>query len=355
VWGAVVAETLRQCLVPLVYRHLHAHCADLVPTRTLTELKQHYLLASARSLALAAELREITMLLEAEDVPSLPYKGPVLALQAYGDIALRTFTDLDLIVRPSDLGKARRILAERGYKPLEELTQSQEAAVLKLDHNLPLVRAKDQIILELHWRLAPVALTFQMPMQLLWDRASTIVLGGQGVRGMSKSDLILVLSVHGTRHAWSAVEWITGLAELMRQSGEICWEQVIREAELFRVARMVRLALALAHGLLEAPVPHRLSRWIHDDPAIPSLLDWVASRLFVPADSAASAEQWTVFRFELAVKQSRKEQVRDALARIFLPTGKDWSAAGLPDVFFPLYHVLRPLRLLGRYLSIGRS
>ena len=354
-WDCVLSETLRQSIVPLLYRHLHAHCSDLVPAATLSELRKHYLLASARSLALAAELREIIILLEAKDVACLPYKGPVLALQAYGDIGLRTFTDLDLIVRPGDVAKARELLASRGYKPIDELTQSQEAAVLKLDHNLPLFRVKDRIVIELHWRVAPVAVTFLMPTQLLWDRATYVFLGGKEVRGMSPSDLIVVLSVHGTRHAWSAVEWITGIAELIRKTNGVCWDQVIREAQYFRVARAVRLALALAHCFLEAPLPDRVTCWIDSDARIPGLVNWVASRLFVSIDSDDSTEQWAAFKFELAVKDSTKDQIRDAGCRIFLPTAKDWSASGLPDLFFPIYHVLRPLRLLGRYLSIRQN
>lgn len=354
-WEAVLRETLRQSLVPLLYRHLHAHCVDLVPTATLTELREHYLLASARSLALAAELREITILLEANGVPCLPYKGPVLALQAYGDIALRTFMDLDLIVEPGDVGKAREILAGRGYAPLEKLTLSQETAILKLDHNLPLLRAEDRIIVELHWRVAPVAVTFLMPTKLLWDRATTVSLGGEEVRAMAVSDLILILSVHGTRHAWSAVEWITGIAELVRKSNGICWEQVIREAEDFRIARTVRLALALANCLLKAPLPDRVVCWAHNDPRIPELVNWVASRLFVPTDSEEPSEQWATFKFELAVKDHTKDRIRDGWCRMFLPTSKDWSAVGLPDLFFPIYSVVRPLRLLRRFLAIRQN
>jgi hypothetical protein len=334
----------------LVYRHLQAHCSNLVPPETLATLRNHYLLVSARSLALAAELREIVILLEANGVPCLPYKGPVLALQAYGDIALRTFTDLDLIVDPGDVGKAREVLAGRGYSPIEVLTHSQETAILRLDHNLPLLRVEDRIIVELHWRVAPVAVTFRMPTRLLWDRSTTISLGGVEVRAMAVRDLILVLSVHGARHAWSAVEWITGIAELVRNSPEISWEQVIRDAEDFRVGRTVRLALALANRYLDAPIPDQVARWIDGDARIPPLVHWVASRLFSPIESGSSAEQWAAFKFELAVKDSAKDRIRDGSCRIFLPSAKDWSAAGLPDLLFPIYYLTRPIRLVVRYL-----
>ena len=40
----------------------------------------------------------------------VPVKGPVLASTAYGDIAMREFVDLDILVRPSDVASAMTIL-----------------------------------------------------------------------------------------------------------------------------------------------------------------------------------------------------------------------------------------------------
>lgn len=348
-WGEVLRETRRQSIVPLLYRHLHAESADLVPRKVLEQLREEYVRVAARSMALAAELREITQLLEAHGVASLPYKGPVLALQAYGDIALRTFTDLDLIVHLSDVARAREILGGRGYAPIEELTASQEKAVLRLEHNLPLLSMTGNAVVELHWRVAPEAFTFPLPMEGLWERATPVSLAGRVVRAMSIDDLMLVLPVHGTRHAWSAIEWVTGIAELMRQPGSVSWNRVMRDAEQLRVGRTVRLAVALANRLLDAPIPDSVARWIDDDSRISRLVAWVAARLFTPIDARTAKQQWAVFKFEMAVKDGIREQSTDAFRRLTYPTGKDWAAVGLPDTLFPLYHVIRPFRLLGRY------
>ena len=114
-WDEVLVETRRQYIVPLLYRHLQAECTDLVPSGVLEQLREEYVRSAARSMSLAAELCAIARLLEDGGVEPLPYKGPVLALQAYGDVALRTFTDLDVLVRKSDVWKARQILCSRGY------------------------------------------------------------------------------------------------------------------------------------------------------------------------------------------------------------------------------------------------
>jgi hypothetical protein len=333
-----------------VYRHLQTECLDLLPPDVLRQLKQEYVLAAAGSMTLAAELCEITQLLEANGIASLPYKGPVLALQAYGDVALRTFTDLDLLVPRDDVARARQILATRGYAPLDEMTASQEKAVLRLDHNLPLIDSTDEIMVELHWRVAPEAFSFPLRMEDLWDRATLLRLGGTMVRAMSVDDLILVLAVHGTRHAWAAIEWITGIAELMRQPNGVDWPAVMAESERLRVGRIVRLAVALANRLLNAPVPDAVTRWVDGDRRISGLVSWVSARLFNPRDPHSAAQQWAVFQFEMAVKDGARERIRDGFRRVVYPTGKDWEATGLPDALFPLYHLMRPARLLGRYV-----
>ncbi len=349
-WEEVLKETRRQSIIPLLYRHLQAESHDLLPPELLEQLRQEYLQVAAKSMALAAELREITRSLEEQGVSPIPYKGPVLALQAYGDIALRTFTDIDLLVRKTDFAKARKILGSRGYSPLDELTPSQEKAVLSFDHNLPLISATGDVLVELHWRVAPAAFTFPMLMEGLWGRATHMNLGGETLRAMSVDDLMLILPVHGARHAWSAIEWITGIAELMRQPGSVCWNRVMGNAEELQVGRKVRLAVALANRLLDAPIPDQVTRWIEGDPRITSLVDWVAVRLFAPIDAHSAAQQWAVFQFEMAVKDGLRQQLRDGFRRVTYPTGKDWAAAGLPDRLFALYYVTRPFRLLARYL-----
>lgn len=355
-WDELFREIRRQCIVPLVYRHLHAECGDLVSSAVLDELRDEYLRSAARSMFLTAELCAITRLLEEGGVAPLPYKGPALALQAYGDVALRTFTDLDVLVHRNDVGKAREILLTRGYSSYYELSPAQDRALLKLEHNLPLVDPTGDFLVELHWRVAPTAFTFPIVMEGLWDRATRVALGGTAVRAMAVEDLLLVLPVHGARHAWSAVEWITGIAELIRRTEHIDWRRVIESADRLRIGRIVRLGLALADQLLETPIPDQVALWIRADRRITRLVDWVAARLFTPHDSETAAEQWAVFQFEMAVKDGPRQRIADGLRRLAHPSLNDWRAAPIPDALFPLYYLIRPSRLFARQLRhlVGR-
>jgi len=47
---------------------------------------------------LTKELLELLTLFEAHCIPASPYKGPALAIMAYGNLALRQFSDLNILV-----------------------------------------------------------------------------------------------------------------------------------------------------------------------------------------------------------------------------------------------------------------
>lgn len=64
-------------------------------------------------LAALAELRHLSTVL---DLPFLVVKGPVLA-QRYGDVGMRSYGDIDVLVGDQDFVAAQRALSDAGYRP----------------------------------------------------------------------------------------------------------------------------------------------------------------------------------------------------------------------------------------------
>src|SRR5678816_4692379 len=106
-WEYLFQLARRHSIVPLVYVQLLQHASDLVPPQCLSKLKKHYFENSARNTLLTAELCRIINLFRDEGIETIPYKGPTLALFVYGDVGWRRFVDLDVIVKKSDVLKAR--------------------------------------------------------------------------------------------------------------------------------------------------------------------------------------------------------------------------------------------------------
>src|SRR6185295_16083846 len=145
-WDYLFQLARRHSIVPLVYIQLAQHASDLVPQQFLSKLKKHYFENSARNTLLTAELCRLINLFREEGIEAIPYKGPVLALFAYGNLAFRRFVDLDVIVKKSDVLKARDILLASGYTLSKSLSPSQQEMLLRTQHNLQFSRDQHRLI-----------------------------------------------------------------------------------------------------------------------------------------------------------------------------------------------------------------
>ena len=131
-WEYLFLLARRHAVLPLVYLQLERHASDLVPAESLRKFKKHFQENSARNTVLTAELCRLISLFADSGIESIPYKGPVLGLIAYDNIALRRFVDLDVIVKKADVLKARDILLAEGYTPAKSLSLSQQELLLRV-------------------------------------------------------------------------------------------------------------------------------------------------------------------------------------------------------------------------------
>src|SRR5215207_1144573 len=173
-WEYLFLLARRHSVVPLLYVQLEKHAFGLVPHETLNKLRKHYLENSARNTLLTAELCKLIDLFAAAGIETIPYKGPALALFAYGNLALRRFVDLDVIVKKSDVLKAREILLAEGYTPTKSLSLNQQELLLRTQHNMQFSRDNHRRIVELHWEVAPHLFASAVNADKLWQDLSTI-------------------------------------------------------------------------------------------------------------------------------------------------------------------------------------
>src|ERR1700731_283387 len=115
-WDYLISEAAENSITPLIEKQLCAVVPDALPPEFVTRLKVSARANTVRCLFLTAELNKILALLESHGIQSIAYKGPVTAQQAYGDITVREFEDLDIILRQRDLARAHEIMLGLGYR-----------------------------------------------------------------------------------------------------------------------------------------------------------------------------------------------------------------------------------------------
>jgi putative nucleotidyltransferase-like protein len=341
-WEYLFRLARRHSVVPLLYVNLERHASDLVPPQVLTKLKKHYVENSARNTLLTAELCRLINLFRNEGIDAIPYKGPILAQFAYGNLALRRFIDLDVIVRKTDVSKAREILLEEGYTLAKSLSLSQQELLLRTQHNLQFSRDNHRLIVELHWDVAPHLFASSVNTDRLWQQLITIDLNGTPVKTLSAADLLFSLCVHGSRHLWERLAWICDIAELISRH-PIDWTTLLERANAADSERMFLLGPYLAERLLGAPLPQEIMQRCASDPRLEPLAENIIEHLFngtthVPATSRE------IFKYNLGVRKTLSARAR-YLLYMLRPTDGDLASHSLPASLNFAYYLTRPFRL----------
>jgi hypothetical protein len=341
-WEHLFRLARRHALLPLLSSGLESYAHDICPPEFRARLRGNFREGAARGTLLAGELLRVARLFESEGVPLLAYKGPALAVQAYGRLSLRRFVDLDVVVRREDVARAGVLLRTLGFEKPAGLGASQERFLLRRQHNLAYTRDVARLTVELHWELAPAPFASVPVDDETWGRAASVRLLGGEVKTLAPEDLLLALSVHGTKHLWGRLAWVCDVAALVNSQADLDWPAVVRRARRSRVERMLYLALRLARGLLGATLPEDLLAATRE-PSTVSLASEVARALFKEGDYAPAGFVRGV-GFNLRVRRRLREKAA-YLGYALTPTDGDLTAVSLPAGMSFLYYLLRPLRL----------
>ncbi len=339
-WQAFLQLVALHGVRPLVHQSLHAICWEALPEAARQELSQFYSANSTKNRLLAGELLHLLQLFESEHILALPFKGPVLAAVSYGDLALREFTDLDILIRERDVPTAREILSNQGYR------SNAASTIVTRDVNVDELRsAATGISVELHWQFSPRRFVPTIVAEDVWKGIETRVILGREVWSFSAQDMFLFLAAHGAKHNWSSLKWVCDLAEFLRSNPEFDWTQLFKRAEALGAGRTCRLGIYLAAELLEAEVPASVASQVRADRQVTYLAEDVRRRIQEPQDVDTISSQ--IFNLRL------KERLRDKIRYVFLQgtqySGEEERFVPLPPKLSFLYIFVRPIWLLRRY------
>lgn len=342
-WKTVLESARHHGVTPLVHRHLSRLGSPLVPAPVLADLGSYARKNAVHNLALAHALLRILAALKEEGVEAVPYKGPTLAGGAYGDVSLRSFKDLDIIVQPQDFDLAAATLQGLGYalggrNPDDHFHES-------------FVHSETGILVELHQDViqrcySPIALE----LSALWEGLTPSTLLGQPVATFRPEDMLLLLCLHGSNHAWQGLTWVSDVSEYLSAHPELDWERVLQGAAQAGISRIVLLGLELARTLLGAPLPEQVERVLKAEPKLSKLSRQIGTRMYERRGPLREAV--LTYQLQLAMRPARLKLpfYLKFITFILRPNAQDRAAAQLPAGWRFGYYFVRPLRLIRRYL-----
>jgi Uncharacterised nucleotidyltransferase len=348
-WDFLLTSAAENSILPLLARQLSRAAPDIVASSELKRLKNGSRANAVRCLVLTSELIKIMDLLESKGVQAIPYKGPVLAVQAYGEIALREFDDLDIILRQSDMARANEVMQEIGYSPRFGWYFASSTSVVPGEYNYR--DQKRQLIVEFHTE--QTLRHFPVPPDLddMARRLVPVILSGHEIPTFGPEDMLPLLCIHGSKDFWERISWIADISEFVQSRPQLDWDQVFRRADILRAGRMLRIGLALAANLLSAPLPDEVTARVEGDSVASRVASEVAQRHFARESPERGAAER--FNFRRRMVAGMLPGWRYSMRLATEPADEDGQMMHLPRPLVPLYAVLRPFRLLRKYATSG--
>jgi Uncharacterised nucleotidyltransferase len=342
-WEAVLRLADQHRVMPALYQALHGR--EDVPASIQTALQARFQSNSVKALRFSAELARIADAFRKTGIEVLAHKGPALAQFLYGDVALRQFGDLDLLVRPRDVPAAIATLRQAGYEPQLQLSPRQSRAYLRSGYEYVFGLAAQRNLLELQWRIVPRFYAVDLNLDAMFERSVQLAVEGVRLEILWREDLMLALCIHAAKHGWEQLGMLRDIAALAA-SGTY-WHQVSAAARQIGVYRIVCVSMLLAERLGCVPAPDMLSE--KETRASKVIADRVISRLV--AGEQINPESFRYFCKWCQYRERWRDRTRFISRLALTPSVGEWQSVGLPDTLFPLYHAVRIGRLGWRGVS----
>lgn len=356
---SLIATSMRHGVLPLVYKTLKNfneqnhkllitnHQSLITNHHFLSELKSHYMSIVQRNMLMTAELTRIMQRLKEHNIDALAFKGPALAQIAYGDITLRNFSDLDVLIHRRDFRRAAELMLYDGFKPRYPIeTFTGDKAMFEMNNDCPFYDQKRRISIEIHWdffrKLALPTARFQP-----WYETENVTINGMEVRTLRKETHLLYHSLHGSKHIWERLCWVVDIDRFIRNVPGLNWDLIIDQARKLGALRMFLLGPALAKHFFSTPLPSQVEELCEQED-FSELIRFIIGEYEredpAPEDSLVKLSKVIDLRDNLYYK------TLTLLEFLFRPGINERRSMVLSDRWFWLYWPLRPLGMGYRFL-----
>src|SRR5271169_4298887 len=281
---------------------------DLVPDDILDAFRATIDQTREQNRALLDTLLGVIGALSKAGVEAIPFNGPTLAIDAYGDLGLRRFSgNLDLFIRARDLAPSISRLRGLGYERERPSTAVQSAPINGLDSQETGFRHPDGSAVTLCAQLTPLVTAIDSDDGGLWRRKQPALRNGRTVPTLAPEDALLVLAVRGGKETWRNIRRACDMAALIGSHPGLEWSAVLERAQTQACSSMFLLASSLARNVFGSTLPDAIAAAERADPAIQPAIgrivaSWQTGKRIeplgdgtpstTPSESGSSEELW---------------------------------------------------------------
>ncbi|MDY6932266.1 MAG: nucleotidyltransferase family protein [Halobacteriota archaeon] len=264
-WEYIIKNGAEHGILPLLHLNLSKLDKECgISEKVLDYLRKQYNVNVAKNLTYYEELGKVLRVFKDEGIGTIVLKGAALAETVYGDIGLRPFSDVDLLIKKENLPEAKKILTDMGYKLDEEVSPEK----YNEEYGCDLYFAGKRNIIEIHWdilRKLGSDRFMRIDIRDIWERARPASISGVDTLIMSPEDQLLHLCIHLPKHRYNRLIWLCDILEVVRHY-DIEWDQIIRSSEVYKTKAHMYYGLQFSDEMLGPEVPPEVLRKLRPNP-----------------------------------------------------------------------------------------
>jgi hypothetical protein len=328
-WTRFAQLAVNHGLAGLAGDTLRRHAADMVPDDLLDAFRKVAGHIRRRNTELFGELADLIDGLAQAGIPAIPFKGPILAVQAFGDLGLRAFRDLDFLIRESDISATIATLHGLGYVRTDDLTPVQFDLIHRMQGQEIIFNQANGTCIEPHSRLTSRKIALDIDYDGLWARARPTEVMGRTMLTLAPEDEVLTLAIHGGKELWWSLKWACDFAAFIARHPDLDWPAVVARAEAQGCRRMLLLAAALARRYFGSTIPPSVLATAAADHATEPMMgrilaQWQADKPMGPPDNS------TLSIDRMLLHDGIMRRLRFMMRTLFLPGPQYLASMALP-------------------------
>lgn len=358
-WGQLAELASYHQVSGLLYYHLKPFARQVEPSFFET-LRHSALAAAIHGLFLESELLKFVDLLSEHGIPFVPVKGPVLADLLYENPAMRCSNDLDILVRRENLREVVGLSKKIDYFPPETYTEAVEEMILKQGNHYQILRSDQKSLVEIHWDWLPSSFGLSAVDGGTWERCRSIHWRGRWLSVLGPRDLLLLLTVHGTKHRWPILKWAADVSRLLylletletpivrAELTGFRWDRFLQVCRRPDLKRMVGVGLLTVERLLGPALPKSIHEEFAADRVAKRLAGRLAKEIFTSRGKLPGLRS-TLYRRHF--RQNLPDRIQYLSKAVFFPSPIEDEKFRLPRELRWTYPLLRLWRLTLKYLQ----
>lgn len=387
-WAVLIQLAIDNGVMPLLYQSLKAIGGNRVPQSAMVQLQTHNRMNGLHTFSQTKELLKILNQLQSSGIAAIAFKGPVLAASAYGNVTLRQFNDLDILVQQQNFWQAKAVLVAHGYQASTSdaderatfdrylqisLSQSDpEATMLNQRFQPSLLHSNKERTVDLHWGIPPRRLWKSHHFDRLWQNLNTIDLMGQPTQTFSPETTLVIQCINVAKEPWKrSFKQICDAAQIIQAYPNLKWEAALKLSSELRSQKLFLIGLTVTRKVLDVPLPQFiLEKRVKIQSIDEQVFDEQVFGEQIFQDDRTPSGVITTWWLEYTDQLKTLDQMWDGLfvtghyLRIILqlvfnialsPDERDRELLPLPNWLFFVYYLFRPIRLLITYASAHRS